>query len=880
MQIRITHIKAFFAPPIFLDDEDKTRMAGVLNTLLLASMLFLTFTGSVLVPFVFAVKLYNGLLILALFLTSAIAYGLMQRGRVQLASRTFISGLWISFTAFLLFAGGMTSIAAVFYVAGAVMAGLLLGTRAAVVHTAACSLAGLAMVILENSGRAPQRIFPISPLVGWLDMTAGLLLTTAVIRLVLRNLNDALALARRQVEERKRAEKALQAQAQQQEALLHINRAVQAMTCASDLENVLLVCLNQVRKVSTNVQTMAINRLRSGDNVVDTYRIGPENSFFFSGNRCKKQTSQLFKCWRSGKIDYMEVKRDESALFQEKFGGLRICSYINVPFSLGVISAHSTSPNAFSEADAAMLKQVSEILSVGISRMEDLERTERQAHILAQVYDSIVTTDLEGCITSLNRGAERLHGYTEAEILGEPVSLLFPQAHKDIFEDIVKKQLAENEEYNLEMPMMRKSGEVFTAHVSLSWLKNTLGKPVGTIGVAIDITERVQAEEALRESELRFRQVYEHMAVGVARVAMNFRIESVNKAYCQMLGYSEEELVGKHLREITHPEIVEENLHKQSQLAAGEIDHYRIEKQFIHKDGHTVYGILDANLVRDAKGKPSYFLGSVLDVTERVWMEEQLRQQERLAAVGQLAAGIAHDFNNIMATIVLYTQMIARSSNLSSQERERVKVINDQAWHATRLTEQILDFGRRAVLKRYPLNLRPLLEEHVKLLRRTLPEHIVIKLACASDEYLIHADPTRIQQMLTNLAVNARDAMPEGGTLNIALAQVVVKEGQDPILPEMEAGNWIRLTVADTGSGITSTALPHIFEPFFTTKEPGKGSGLGLAQVHGIVGQHGGHIHVETQVGKGTSFSIYLPALGMETTVSTFTSQIQRTSAH
>ena len=249
------------------------------------------------------------------------------------------------------------------------------------------------------------------------------------------------------------------------------------------------------------------------------------------------------------------------------------------------------------------------------------------------------------------------------------------------------------------------------------------------------------------------------------------------------------------------------------------------------------------------------------DVTREREIRTQLQQHERLAAVGQLAAGIAHDFNNIMATIILYAQMASRSPELGERNRERMSVINQQGWHATRLIEQILDFSRRSVLERQPLELVPLLKEQVKLLKRTLPEIIRIETVYGVGAHTIDADPTRIQQMLTNLAVNARDAMLGGGTLRIELERAEVEAGRSPLLPEMEPGRWVCLTVSDTGTGISPDVLPHIFEPFFTTKGPGAGSGLGLAQVHGIVGSHGGRIGVDSQPGEGTTFTIYLPAL-------------------
>ena len=267
----------------------------------------------------------------------------------------------------------------------------------------------------------------------------------------------------------------------------------------------------------------------------------------------------------------------------------------------------------------------------------------------------------------------------------------------------------------------------------------------------------------------------------------------------------------------------------------------------------------------------------IRDVTREREIQRHAQQRERLATVGQLAAGIAHDFNNIMATIVLYAQMLSQTEDLTPRGHERLATVNQQAMHATNLTQQILDFSRRAVLERRPLNLLPLLKEQIKLLERTLPENIKIALAYGPDEYTVNADPTRVQQAVMNLALNARDAMPEGGDLRFGLERIQVQPGESPPLPEMKAGEWVQVTVADTGTGIPPDILLHVFDPFFTTKEPGKGSGLGLAQVHGIVKQHEGEIDVQSpstefipseaeglrtgQVGQGTTFTIYLPAL-------------------
>jgi signal transduction histidine kinase/ActR/RegA family two-component response regulator len=261
---------------------------------------------------------------------------------------------------------------------------------------------------------------------------------------------------------------------------------------------------------------------------------------------------------------------------------------------------------------------------------------------------------------------------------------------------------------------------------------------------------------------------------------------------------------------------------------------------------------------------PRGWVLAIRDVTKQREFEHHVQQQERLAAIGQLAAGIAHDFNNIMAVISLYAGMSLRTAELPETIYERLGTIDQQAHRAGDLIQQILDFSRRAVLERQPMELMTFLKELTKLLDRTLPENIQIDLSAQEDEYMVNADPTRVQQAIMNLATNARDAMPEGGQLHIGLEKVWVAKRKSAPLPEMEPGEWVRLTVADTGYGIPADALPHIYDPFFSTKEPGKGTGLGLPQVYGIVKQHEGYIDVESQEDEGTTFTVYLPSLAKQ----------------
>jgi len=250
----------------------------------------------------------------------------------------------------------------------------------------------------------------------------------------------------------------------------------------------------------------------------------------------------------------------------------------------------------------------------------------------------------------------------------------------------------------------------------------------------------------------------------------------------------------------------------------------------------------------------------IRDVTDARQIQLSAQKQERQAAVGQLASGIAHDFNNILGSILLYTEMLLESPNMGEKDQERLSTIMEQSQRAASLTRQILDFSRSGLIEPHRIDLVPFLEQVSKLLGRTLPENIRLFLVRNENQFIVNADPVRIQQVLMNLAVNSRDAMPEGGELRIKLESLHVNEDNPTKVPDMPEGDWVRITVTDNGTGIPEDVLPHIFEPFFTTKAPGEGSGLGLAQVYGIISQHEGYVDVSSEVGKGTSIFFYLPA--------------------
>ncbi len=391
-------------------------------------------------------------------------------------------------------------------------------------------------------------------------------------------------------------------------------------------------------------------------------------------------------------------------------------------------------------------------------------------------------------------------------------------------------------------------------------IMDEMGQVHRVMAVAEDITERRQAERErsqllaqIREQARRMEDVVDTVPEGMLLLDPDERIVTANLLGKEYLAHLSDASVGDVLTHLGgHP--LAELLTSPPQGLWHEITSTNG-----NQDGPELRFQIIARPIT-AGSAPGGWVLVIRDVTQQREIEQRVQQQERLAAVGQLAAGIAHDFNNIMATIVLYAQMTARMTELDPVIRERMKTVNQQAQHATRLIQQILDFSRRAVLERRPLDLSPLLKEHVKLLNRTLPESIEIKVTIGPGEHIVNADPTRVQQVVTNLALNARDAMLKGGQLDIGLKRITIRPDGPVPLSGMDKGDWICITVSDTGAGIPADVLPRIFEPFFTTKAP-LGSGLGLSQVHGIVGSHGGLIDVKSRVGQGTTFFIYLPAL-------------------
>ena len=366
------------------------------------------------------------------------------------------------------------------------------------------------------------------------------------------------------------------------------------------------------------------------------------------------------------------------------------------------------------------------------------------------------------------------------------------------------------------------------------------------------------AHKALQGSEAKFARAFNANPSGMAITTLEGRVVDVNEAFLRTLGYTREEAIGRTTVELGLWRSQEDRAHAvQETQNLGRVHQMEIEGRTKESAQRTL--LYSAELI-ELEGAP-HVLVLTTDITERRQLEDQLRQAGKMEAVGQLAGGVAHDFNNILTAILGYADLLAEGLPAADQRREDLEEIRKAAQRAAALTRQLLAFSRKQVLEPRSLDVNLLVDNMDKMLRPLLGENIQLRAVPAPQLHAVRADPNQIEQVILNLAVNARDAMPKGGKLTIETANVDLDEHYAARHATVVPGPHVMLAVSDTGTGMDAATQARIFEPFFTTKDPGRGTGLGLATVYGIVKQSGGSIWVYSELGRGTTFKIYFPAL-------------------
>ncbi|MBN1948025.1 MAG: PAS domain S-box protein [Bradymonadales bacterium] len=457
-------------------------------------------------------------------------------------------------------------------------------------------------------------------------------------------------------------------------------------------------------------------------------------------------------------------------------------------------------------------------------------------------------------------------GYSAEELISGTVRLEELVCAEDlprITEEIRAALEKGADRFQVKCRLLAKDGQARWMECYVLIEREEVDRPRAYQGILIDRTERMRAEQALLESERKYRQLVNNSLLGFF-VTQSHLLKFCNQRLADMFGYHRpEEMVGKGTREMVDPQywstVVAAVRERETSRSPGR----SVQVRCVRRDGSR----FDAEVIGsriEYEGQPA-LQGSLIDITARLQMEaeqerlkEQLIQAQKMESIGRLAGGIAHDLNNLLSPVVGYSELLLKDFSSADPRRGYVAEINTVAERAKRLIRQLLAFGRKQVLELRLVDLRRVLQGFENILRRTIRENIRIEMALPDHLGLVQADVVQIEQVLLNLAVNAQDAMPTGGVLSFALAEETI--GEDAGHPdEPPPGNWIVLTVRDTGPGIDPAILDNLFDPFFTTKEVGKGIGLGLATVYGIVAQHDGHILVDPRSTAGATFRICLP---------------------
>jgi two-component system, cell cycle sensor histidine kinase and response regulator CckA len=522
----------------------------------------------------------------------------------------------------------------------------------------------------------------------------------------------------------------------------------------------------------------------------------------------------------------------------------------------GILSLGSMVAHAWSPQERIMLREVADFLGFALrnaeatTRLEDSERRFRQ---LAESSQAVIVLHQKEGAVYLNPEFVRLSGYAADELKETSLwDVIHPDDVPRIRDYRVRWLDQQGTPTQSEIRIVTKSGDVCWLDARASTFELS-GKPTILV-TGLDITERKLWEQNLRAGEERLRTLMEHLTDGVSLI-VDGRWVYANPGLARLVGCTTEELVGQSPVEILVPHDRPRGLARLQAVASGE-SAQRTEYELLRRDG-TAIPILASSQRIQLDGRPA-ILSVVRDLTEQRQLEEQLRQAQRLESVGQLAGGVAHNFNNALAAIIGYSELIARELEDTHPVLPDVRKVLAVAEQSASLTRQLLTFSRKERVTPTVFSINEAIQASTALLEPLMGDHVQFQTRLDPVIRPVRADRSQLEQVIMNLALNARDAMPDGGTLTLATTGVTVTEDQTRLHPDARRGAYSKLSVTDTGMGMARDTLARIFEPFFTTKEPGQGVGLGLSTVHGAVKQSGGFVTVESELGRGTTFGLYL----------------------
>jgi two-component system cell cycle sensor histidine kinase/response regulator CckA len=481
---------------------------------------------------------------------------------------------------------------------------------------------------------------------------------------------------------------------------------------------------------------------------------------------------------------------------------------------------------------------------------------ERLRHIVERAQDLIYYCDAAGRFTYVNPTAARVMQYSEHELLGRHFFSLVRKDHRDAAGEFYLRQIFEGTPTSyLEFPTVTKGGDTIWVGQHVELVVDG-GKVTGVHAIARDISRQKDAEDRLRKSEARYRSLIQGAAYGIYRTTVEGRILDANPAIATMLGYTVGELMSLNMSAVYNSAFDRSGLIEQYQK--GQSDSLTTDVTWQKKDGTPIIVRLTARVVEFEDGL-NCFEGVAEDITEKRALEEQLRQALKMEAVGRLARGIAHDFNNVLAAIIGCSDLLAMRMTVADPAFDEAQEIRKAAERGASLTRQLMTFSRNQMLEAKLVDLNVSVPEMENMLQRLAGDDVPVRITMTSAATHVRIEPGQLEQVMLNLVVNARDAMPEGGTIDVLVEHITLDDRAVLRYPGISEGAFARIAVRDTGEGIHPDQQAHVFEPFFTTKDPAKGTGLGLSIVYGIAKEAGGTVSFSTAPQQGTTFEVLLP---------------------
>ena len=477
---------------------------------------------------------------------------------------------------------------------------------------------------------------------------------------------------------------------------------------------------------------------------------------------------------------------------------------------------------------------------------------------LQTAVGAIIIIDEKGIISGVNPATERIFGFTEAELIGRNVDMLMPEPYRSRHDGYIRHHLETGERRIIgigrQVMARQKSGAIFPAHLSVSAFEAD-GRRYFT-GIIHDLS--AQREKDVLREQMLFQAVFNDLPDALFIIDTTDKIVLCNPAVTRIFGFDPEEIIGQKCSVLYENAVEFERMQSLKQTLRERRVTAPLSLRYRRKSGEAFPAEVVASMLRDQGSNFAGYLILGRDISQQVVQDEALRKSQRMEAIGQLTGGIAHDFNNLL-TIITGNHELLEMELEDEGQKDLLTRANNAALMGARLTNRLLTFARRRRLEPVVLDLNEQVLGMAELLRRTLGETIALGTLLAPRLWPTRADPSEVENAVLNLAINARDAMPTGGKLVIETRNVVLDEATVASEVGVVPGDYVRLSVSDTGVGMTPAVLARVFEPFFTTKEPGKGTGLGLSVIYGFVKQSGGHVTVYSEQGKGTTVNLYLP---------------------